>query len=288
MSIKKCILIVLVLILPVISCFAMDNELQNPEFKMGLFGTLPIEVLGKVLHFITLNNPHALKDLRSIQQVCKSLTGILSNKQIQFVLNLNQDMLDKELWTLLPTVNIPDPKNSDLKKIEFLINLGAHVNLVSLLRGQELDQYPHGRALILSLFDSNSEQNSYNLLFFLINNRDDANALTLLFNNKREEVIKVLKKLDDTSKESLLAATESEQVAKILLDAGCKLLVNCTTDNNTQSLKNLVDEATRTKDPSALIAALRNNYTLKTATAIALALITGASIGSAICTLLPL
>jgi hypothetical protein len=293
MNIKNITLILLVLITNLAPSFAMDIEPQNRATQSSLFETLPMDVLGRILHFVSLENPRALNDLATIQQVCKSLTGILSHKQIQFILALDQNMLAAELSTQLRAVNVPNPRETDLKKIKFLINLGAQMAPLAAYSVRSITRYPHGNPLILLLFNSATAERAHDLLFAFIDgssfNQD--NTIEFLFNNNREKTAQVLIEIDSTvtdirggAKTSLLAHAKSAKIAKILLDSGCRLFIDC--DNKTQTFKKIIGNAARANDPGILIAVLKHHYALETATAIALALMAGASIASAMCAIL--
>lgn len=82
-----------------------------------------------------------------------------------------------------------------------------------------------------------------------------------------------------------LVNAQSAQVASLLLNAGAKLFINCDR-NEDRVFSTLVWQARRTMDPSILIEALKPRYSLVTATAIAFAIMAGATTAYTACTIL--
>jgi|GEM_PF-2882917 len=80
-----------------------------------------------------------------------------------------------------------------------------------------------------------------------------------------------------------LAYAESAQIAKILLEAGAQLNVNC---EGSTPLQELIRTAILKKNPMILVQVLKTRYAYQTALAIATALMMGAPYISAICTIL--
>ncbi len=81
----------------------------------------------------------------------------------------------------------------------------------------------------------------------------------------------------------LLYYVKSAQMARILLDGGAKLYVDC---KRSSMVYEIVRKAKELKDPSLVITLLKSNYPLEAATAIALALMTGASLAGMVCNIL--
>jgi|SRR5579863_185563 len=84
---------------------------------------------------------------------------------------------------------------------------------------------------------------------------------------------------------SPLYYAQSKQVARILLDAGAQLYVQCERGKKT-TFSDMVVRAMETNNASMLIAVLKKHYGLQAATAIALALMAGASLAGMMCTIL--
>lgn len=80
-----------------------------------------------------------------------------------------------------------------------------------------------------------------------------------------------------------LAYATTSQVAKILLEAGAQLFIDC---QRTTPLKELAKTAIASKDPMILVEVLKTRYRYQTAVAIATAILAGAPYISAVCTIL--
>jgi hypothetical protein len=98
-------------------CIAMDIEPQLPVVQTSPLLQMPFEVLEHILSFVIKNDPDALGNLARIQEVCKSLAGLLSKDEIKWILKLDEQGLFYKLHRAL--------NDLDVQKVQLLTNLGA-------------------------------------------------------------------------------------------------------------------------------------------------------------------
>jgi|GEM_PF-2201897 len=293
---------------------------QAMDVKPSPILQLPDDVLLMILSFVVEKDPNAIGNLLAIQTVSKRLQGVLSDKQITWIAELTQGklrlLMDEALGNLdakkvrlwirfglratAPEVAITLDKL--FKKV-----VTFHIHETS--NGRVPPQYEEDNVLEIAkmLFELGGDGVGghieslkpiiqlgwYKTLKYALEHGISVDSATWRTTVESDQADMIQLMIDSGANPNItsddikppLYYVRSPKVARILLDGGARLYVDCAGARG-PTLSEAVLKAKELKDQSLITAMLLKNYGLQAATAIALALMAGASLAGMMCTIL--
>ncbi len=300
---------------------AMDDD---RKVEQGPITQLSDDLLLHILSFVVDKDPSSAGNLLKIKQASKMFEALLTPKEMQMIAGLTQANLRLFLINAVQQLDAKKVRlwikfGAQATSEEIRHTLGKLFEVVFKKRdeyerrGQQVPvKYNEDNVLeitkMLFEFDGVNKDNPellaklsrfgwYKTVKYMLDHgiSINARALRLAVQYDHPETVQLL--LDyganpnvgvdfgHGDNKSPLYYTQSQKVASILLDAGAQLYVQCGEGEKT-IFSDMVIRAMETNNASMLIEVLKKNYGLKTATAIALALMAGASVAGMMCTIL--